>query len=329
MKALIVRLSSFGDQIHVCPAVSDLKKQKPEIEIHWLVQPEFSSVPRVHACVSRVYTVDLSAIKKRPFKGSYWFEFFRLIQTLRKERYDVVLDMQGVIKSSLMAFFSGAKVRRGFGRHGLAERLAIWFYHYHFEYRSGMTSVTKLRSFVRWAFDLEQVEGDPDFGLIKKSRSGAISIAGVLFVPFASHDSKMLPPESWPALARAIHKRYSGLKITLSWGSEAERNSAQSIALKIGEHAMPNVNRLDFMDLIESLSAYQLVVGVDTGITHLANALGIPTVMIFKKSSPELFYTAGSRYSLRLGSANIGPDQQELEDAVLRLIEKTLGGGGT
>lgn len=322
MKVLVVRLSSFGDQIHVCPAVADLKRQRPDIEIHWLTQCEFAAVPQAHRSVSKVFTVPLTALRKHPFRLAIWREFFQTIHGLRRERYQVAIDVQGVIKSALMSLLSGAKLRIGYGHDGLAERFAYWFYQRHFKYEPGMTSVTKLRHFFRWAFDLDAVSAQVDFGLTRRAVDSIRQPEGVLFVPFASHESKMLPMSAWAALAQALRVRYPGLRIMISWGSKQERQLAHDLALQTQGLVQPNQRRLEFSELIKSLFDYRLVVGADTGITQLANALGIPTVMIFKKSAPQLFYTAGSPYSMQLGSANVGPTQDELEEKVLGLLKR-------
>ena len=322
MKVLIIRLSSFGDQIHACPAVSDLKKQRPEVEIHWLVQTEFAAVSGAHQAVSKVLRVPLSEIKRQPKTIRHWLEFFRVVKCLRKEQYDVAVDIHGVLKSAVMAVLSGAKVRIGFDRIGLAERAAYWLYHRHFHYCPGMTSVTKLRKFFWWAFDLRSDDDAPDFGLSKKIESTKQKKSGVFFVPFASHGTKMLPLDSWSALARGIHDNYPDLVITLSWGSDQEKSAARQITGEANGYLRLNSHRMDFDELIETTKCYELVVGLDTGITHLANALGVPTVMIFKKSAPELFYIAGSRDSLYLGSANTPPTQAVMEATVLKLLDR-------
>ena len=108
----------------------------------------------------------------------------------------------------------------------------------------------------------------------------------------------------------------------MSWGSTHERSIAHELLALSSGKIIPNPRRLESSELIDTLMGYSVVVGVDTGITHLANALGIPTVMIFKKSAPQLFYTAGSPYSMQLGSANVGPTQEELEAKVLGLLKR-------
>ena len=324
MKVLIVRLSSFGDQIHACPAISDLKRQRPDIEIHWLVQTEFAAVACAHQSVSKVLTVPFSEIKRSPSKIKFWLELVRVVSRLKDERYDVIVDIQGVIKSAMMAFLTGGKVRIGFGKAGLAEPVAYWFYHRHFIYQPGMTSVTKLRFFIQWAFNLESFANEPNFGLTKDTDSKIEREPGILFVPFASQISKMLPLESWGFLAKTIRNYYPDLKITLSWGSEDEFAAAKQIACEVNGIISPSEHRFERDKLVNSIASYQLVVGLDTGITPLANALGVPTVMIFKKSAPQLFYTAGSKNSHYLGSANIAPTQAELDKAILKLLRRIL-----
>lgn len=324
MKILIIRLSSFGDQIHLCPAIRDLKRQRPNVEIHWLVQSEFASVPKAHHSVSRVVSLPLAALRKNPWSLAAWRDLIRVIKNLKNEDYQLAIDAQGVIKSALMAFFSGARLRVGYGREGLAERLAYWFYHRHFLYEPGMSSVTKLRHFFCWAFDLGPITAEVDFGLPKWASDAIDDPSRVLFIPFASHENKMLPLGVWIELARVLRSKHADSKILISWGSERERELADAMEAQSGGLMQSNPYRLEFSALVNSLLRCRLVVGVDTGVSQLANALGIPTVMIFKKSAPQIFFTEGSPYSLQLGSANVAPTQKELEEAVLTALSRIV-----
>lgn len=322
MKVLVVRLSSFGDQIHVCPAVADLKRQRPDVEIHWLTQSEFAAVPQAHRSVSKVFTVPLTTLKKYPFRLSIWREFFRTVKKLRNERYSVAVDVHGVIKSALMVVLSGAKTRVGFGRQGVAEGLAYSAYHRHFRHTPGLTAVNKLRDFFRWTFDLEHLSSRVEFGLTVPDQ-GKKTFNKVLLVPCASHPSKMLPLDHWVDLAFAISAEDSTLAIWVSWGSEREREIA--LALQQITHGLikPNPKRFEATELFESLRGYKFVVGLDSGISQLANALGVPTLMVFVASSPEYFFFPGSSNSSYLGSLDSTLASVELRAAFLKMIRNS------
>ncbi len=101
MKILVVRLSSLGDILHLFPAISDLRRRLPETEIHWLVEPAFAEMVSWHFAIDKVITVPLRAHKKA------WWKLPRLLSGLKKqlkaEKYDFVLDAQGLLKSAMLA----------------------------------------------------------------------------------------------------------------------------------------------------------------------------------------------------------------------------------
>lgn len=318
MKVLVVRLSSFGDQIHVCPAVADLKRQRPGVEIHWLVQSEFAAVPQAHRAVSKVFGLQLTALKEHPFSFTRWRSLFNTIRDIRREHYDLVIDVHGMIKSACMALMSGARVRVGYGRKSLAEGLSSLAYHRHFRHTPGMTSVNKLRDFFRWTFDLESLDDNIDFGLT--IADSAAENTGVLFVPFASHPSKMLSMDCWVELALALRAQHPTLNMRISWGTEHEHELARRLQQQSQEILQPNPRRFDSSELIDFLQKYRLVVGMDSGITQLANALGVPTVMVFTASAPRYFFTPGAPSSFALGGTGAAPTAAELIGRVSNLL---------
>lgn len=321
-KILIVKLSSFGDQIHVCPAVSDLKSQRPETEIHWLVQSEFAAVPKAHGAVSSVLSLPLTLLKKNPFEIGLWKDFFRVIQKLRRQRYDAVIDVHGVIKSAVMAMLSGARLRIGYGSMGAAERFATYFYHLHFNHKPGLTSVAKLRQFFAWAFHLNEELRPSNFGLSSAQHPKTTFSGGVLFVPFASQGNKTLTSDFWLTLASKLYDVDPSIQINISWGSEEEGLQAKKLQLLSMERMRSNVKRLESEELLSSILKYDFVVGVDTGITHLANALGVPTVILFRATAPEFYFEKGSAYSISFGSLKAPPNLESVVDYSVGLIKE-------
>ncbi len=145
MKILVVKLSSLGDILHAFPAISDLRRKFPDAEIHWLVEPAFAEVVGWHSVINKVISVPLRAYKKK------WWKIPGLLIWLRKklqaEKYDFVLDAQGLIKSALMAKLTGAPIY-GFHADCARESQAAWFYQKTTKVPEGLHVIEKNRQLV-------------------------------------------------------------------------------------------------------------------------------------------------------------------------------------
>src|ERR1700693_5014709 len=152
MKILLVKLSSLGDILHLFPAVSDLRSHYPDAEIHWLVEPAFAEVAGWHSAVGKVITVPLRAHKKA------WWKLPSLLCKLRKqlhaEKYDVVMDAQGLLKSALLARLAGVAVF-GFAAGSARESLASRFYQKTAKIPDGLHVIEKNRQLVAKIFDAD------------------------------------------------------------------------------------------------------------------------------------------------------------------------------
>lgn len=111
MKVLLVRLSSMGDLIHTLPAIEDLARLRPDVELHWLCEAGFADIARLHPFVKRVHTLRWRQWRKQLGKTATWQAMASLRRDLQHERYDWVLDSQGLIKSAAFAKMAHAPVK--------------------------------------------------------------------------------------------------------------------------------------------------------------------------------------------------------------------------
>jgi heptosyltransferase-1 len=323
MKILIIRLSSFGDQLHVLPAIVDLKTQMPKCEIYWLVQPEFSLIPKIHPQVTRVFEIYLRELGQKPWAFHLWRSLIYLIKSLRMEGFDYVIDTQGMLKSALLSFLSGSKIRVGYSKHSISEKLAYVFYHRHFTHRGGSSSVARVRDLFQWTFGLETPSCPPKFGLsnindgFNKAQSQAL-----LFIPFASKSEKLLPNAVWVNLGQYARKLNPTIQIYLSWGSQEEKTAVDKIRNENPDLFIVCSEKNDSLNLLNFMLGFSAVIGLDTGPTHLANAIGLPTVMIFTATSPQLFFVAGSAQSVALGSEAGGPSVSEIKGQLAKVCNR-------
>lgn len=290
MKILIVRLSSLGDILHLFPAISDLRRHFPDAEIHWLVEPAFAEMAGWHWAVNKVIAVPLRAHKKT------WWRIPRLLGGLRRqlqaEKYDIVLDAQGLLKSALLAKLAGIPVF-GFHADSAREPLAARLYQKTARVQTGLHVVEKNRQLVAQIFGVD-VTQPADFGLdrFRDERMQAVlpgalkEIAGqpcIVLLHGTTWNSKYWPESSWLELIRLLTRQ--GWRCLLPWGNEGERQRAQRLQEAGGTLAqvLPRLSLTELMSVVLHSRAF---VSVETGIGHLAAVLDVPGIMLHGPTDP-------------------------------------------
>lgn len=286
MRLLLVKTSSLGDIVHALVPLTDAVAALPGLRCDWLVEEAYAAIPAWHPAVDRVIPCALRRWRKAPLAARRSGEWAAFRESLRRERYDRVLDAQGLLKSAwLAAKARGPLAGRTFG--SAREGLASLFYDRRIAVDLALDEVSQLRQLFAAALGYPLPATAPDFG-VDRSRFPAPSGAPwVLFAHAAAWPSKLWPEDRWIALGRDARAR--GLRVLLPWGSEGERVAAQRIADGCGGEVLP---RLALAELAPLLVGAQAVVGLDTGITHMALALGTRTVTLYGPSVPVLTQAA-------------------------------------
>lgn len=295
MKILVVRLSSLGDVLHLFPAISDLRRRFPSAQIHWLVEPAFAQLASWHSAVDRVIEVPLRSHKKR------WHKVPRLLRGLKSqlkaEKYDIVLDAQGLLKSALLSRLAGAEV---FGFEAPRESLAAHLYGRTAKVPPGLHVVDKNRQLVARLFDAD-ISQPADFGLesFRKLQATAalpevlLGLAGkpcLVLLHGTTWNSKYWPEASWQELIGLLGEQ--GVHCLLPWGNEEEHRRAQRLAAGKHAHVLP---RLPLSGLMSVLLHAQGFVSVESGIGHLATVLDIPGIMLHGPTDPGYSGILGKR----------------------------------
>ncbi len=290
MKILVVRLSSLGDILHLFPAVSDLRVCFPDAEIHWLVEPAFAEMAGWHSSINKVIVVPLRSHKKK------WWKIPRLMRDLgrqlKAEKYDLVLDAQGLLKSAMLARLAGAKIY-GFHADSARESLAAVFYSRTAQVPKGLHVIEKNRQLVAQLFgaDVTQAEnfGLAEFGQRQRAVSLPEEIASLVKHPSVvllhgtTWNSKYWPESSWAELIRLLIGQ--GIRCLLPWGSEQERQRAERLQAAGREFAqlLPRMSLTELMGVLLNASGF---VSVESGIGHLATVLDIPGIMLHGPTDP-------------------------------------------
>ena len=296
MKILIVKLSAIGDVIHTLPALTTLRRHYPDAQIDWLVESAAADLIQGHTAVNRVLIwrrrefVKLSKAGKLPSAGKL---FSSLLLQLRDTRYDLILDFQALLKSSLWVFLAKGRRKAGFGpgmEHSekshlfLNERIPAVSMEVHALDR-GLTLLKALGlpdMTVRYDLPIAAEEEEAAQQLLA-SKGLRPAQPFVAINPVAKWPTKLWVPERFRALAERLLK--NGLQVVFT-GSKEDQPLIDDMLGGLG----PSVLRLDGQTTLKVLAAVYrfatVVVSTDTGPMHLAAAAGTPVVALFGPTAP-------------------------------------------
>lgn len=274
---LFIKTSSLGDVIHNMPAVTEARARLPDARIAWLVEEAYVPLVRLHPAVSEVVPVAARRWRKQLWSLPNWREMQGARGRIGAPRYDQVIDTQGLLRTGLMARIAQGR-RHGYDRHSIREPLAAMFYDVRHGVSRDLHAIERNRLLTGAALGYEPA-GPPDYGL-DALRTGTGQY--VVLLHGTARVEKEWSPENWIALG----ERLGDIEVVLPWGNEREHARATHLAAN-----MPNARVAGEMplDAIARLVAgARFVVGVDTGLLHLAAALKVPLVAIFAGSRPDL-----------------------------------------
>ena len=282
MKILVVKLSSLGDVVHAMPAVQDIRAALPHARIDWVVERAFA--PLVLRCegVERVIGCELRRWRKSPLGARTRAEWRAFREELRTCAYDAVIDLQGLTKSALVARV--ARVAEGGKRYALGnqtegssyEAPTRWVADVAIRIEPHVHAIDRSRRLCAQALDYPLPDGLA-FGLRANAPPGAIGRC-VALVHGTSREDKLWPEANWREIGQRLIA--DGFTIGLPHGSDAERQRAERLAQALGESAQV-WPRLDLGQLTDRLATSAGVIGVDSGLSHIAVALDMPHVQVY------------------------------------------------
>lgn len=287
MRVLIIKTSSLGDVLHTLPAVTDATRHKPGIRFDWVVEEAFAEVPAWHAAIDEVIAVALRRWKHRPLQALRSGEPQAAVRQLRRRHYDHIIDAQGLIKSAVMARLAHGP-RSGLNRDSAREPVAARAYDYRFAIARNQHAVQRVRQLFAAALDYPLSDESPDYG-IKQQFSQHARQPYLVFLHGTTWPTKHWPDDYWLRLASMVAA--AGLQVKIPWGNAIEQQRAQQIAA--AADTIEVLPRMQLGDLAAVIAAAGAVVGVDTGLVHLAAALGTPCITLYGSTDPGLIGTLG------------------------------------
>lgn len=284
-KILIIKTSSLGDVVHMLPAITDAKTRYPEVQIDWVVEEGFADIPKWHPAIAQVYPVAIRRWRKALLKRETQQEIKQFKQSLKSQQYDAIIDTQGLLKSAWVSRWANG-TRYGYNRHSAREPLASWFYHKHFPVDRERHAITRNRLLLAHVLDYSIVNLPLDYGV-------ELPIANKAQLPekpyiVALHGTSRLDKEwsiqAWHNLLDDLQSH--DLNVLFPWGNETEKQRAKTLA---ETHANAVVlPRCALTELAVLLRDAVGVIGMDTGLMHVAAALGKAGIALYPVTAPEL-----------------------------------------
>lgn len=284
MHVLIVKTSSMGDVIHTLPALTDARKAFPDITFDWLIEENFSEIPRWHPAVKKIIPIAWRRWRKNLLSAATRNEFQAFYQNLRAEKYDLIIDAQGLLKSALFSCLARGE-RLGLDWNSAREKWASVFYKNKFSVVREQHAVTRVRNLFSQALKYNLPQDIADYGIDREKFVAEESANPYLvFLHGTTWATKHWPEESWIELARLVTD--AGYVVKLPWGNPAELERAKRIAAVSDKTEV--LPRLDLAGMAKVLAGAKAIAAVDTGLGHLAAALDVPTVSLYGPTNPVL-----------------------------------------
>lgn len=312
LKILLVKMSSMGDLVHNLPLVSDLLACAPDAQIDWVAEEAYAPIPALHPGVRRVLPVAWRRWRKQLGQAAAWREMAAFKAALRVERYDLILDTQGLWKSLAIGKLAHGRIVGG-DRQSIKEGSAALFYDQTLPIAWSRHVIDRCRAVGAGALGYA-IDTPPRFNIRAEPLVADWLPNGpyCVLMHAASRPEKLWPEAHWAALGRHLAER--GLAAVLPWGSAEEKARAERLAAALPGAVVPPLMTLDVA--ARFLVGARLVVGLDTGFTHFAAALARPTVGIFCDSDGAQAAVHGDAYCKSFGRKGAPPDYPTVLAAV-------------
>ena len=279
MKICIVKLSAMGDIIHAMIALQFIKKHIPNSRIDWVVENGFKGVLENNPHIDNILPVNLKSIKTDKSKI---VTQYKLLKEYSKNNYDVLIDAQGLLKSAIVSKIIGAKLIAGFDKNSTREGVAALFYDKKVKIKYEENAILRNLAVICEPLNISYTKDDilnKEKFLFFPANEQETQLFSIVLVVGASKENKIYPKEKFTELLNRLKEQ-----TLIVWGNEAEYETATFIAANTQYASVAPKGNLN--DLKSTIKSAKLVIGGDTGPTHMAWALNVPSITIFG-NTPE------------------------------------------
>lgn len=282
VKILIVKPSSLGDVVHALPFLKAIKTAIRDAQITWVISKSLSGILEGNPLIDRIIEIDKESWKKPSRISKTTQEIINLVKTLRSEHFDMVIDLQGLLRSGLITFFSNSPLKIGFHHAREGSRL---FYNKKIPVNGTLHAVDRCLEIANFLnAHTERVEFPLHVDDVArqevKNLLGNISDY-IVIVPSARWETKRWKPENFGLLVSKLD-----LPCVIT-GSRSDKNIIQQVVSSSGGKGINLCDKTGLKELIALLSGARAVVSNDSGPLHIAAALGVPVVALFGPTDPK------------------------------------------
>ncbi len=316
--ALLVRPSSLGDIVYAMAIVSDLAAHAPQMAVDWVAEESFVPLVRLDPRVRHVVPLGLRRWRGAPLAARTWREANAFRQALRGERYTAIIDLQEQVKGALISRIAHG-TRHGFDRNSIREPVATIFHDVHHPVERQQHFVDKCRALAAAAIGY-CVDGPARWQFVAPAAPAATPPGRFAIVFHAtSRLDKLWPEDAWRALLAQFAT--AGIATLLPWGNAEEERRSHRLAEGAAAAIVPP--RQTLPELAALIRRAEIVVGVDTGLTHLAAAMGTTTVAVFTTTDPVLAGVARTGlHAIDIGGHGVVPGPADVIAAAGRQLQR-------
>lgn len=287
MNLLVIKMTSLGDVVHLLPALSEAAGHVPDLRVDWVVEEGFAAIPAWHPAVARVIPSALRRWRRNLGQRATWAEMAAFRRTLQTQEYDLILDAQGLIKSAWVTSLARGP-RAGLARGSARESLACLAYARRYPAPRELHAISRNRLLAAQALGYPMgAEAELRYGVTAPAPFPVAGLAAdyVVCLHGTARAEKEYPESDWAALLARVAAL--GLGVALPWGNAREKARAERLAANLaGAIVLPKLGLAELGGLI---AAARGVIGVDTGLMHLAAAFRKPGVGLYPATPPARF----------------------------------------
>ena len=320
MKIAIVKLSAMGDIVHAMVALQFIKAQVPNLEIDWIVEQGFAGILANNPDINAIYTVNLKSLKSH--KAGV-FQQIKTICDYAKNNYDLVIDAQGLLKSAITARLLGKPVA-GFDKDSIREKAAAWFYDVKVACAYDANTIDRNVLVISQPLGVnitpEQILNKKPFLFFSDTDQSYTDFLStdkhnIILVISSTWESRNYPAEKFVAVAEALQQN-----CLVIWGNAQEKQKAEWMATQ--SNTIKVMPKLDLNGLKALIAHADLLIGNDTGPTHMAWALNKPSITLFGPTPVSRVYQTDINKVLKSASI-VNPYKLNKQDYSIKDINES------
>ncbi len=320
MRIAIVKLSAMGDIVHAMVALQFIKAQVPNLEIDWIVEQGFAGILANNPDINAIYTVNLKSLKTH--KAGV-FQQIKTICDYAKNNYDLVIDAQGLLKSAITARLLGKPVA-GFDKDSIREKAAAWFYDVKVACAYDANTIDRNVLVISQPLGVnitpEQILNKKPFLFFSDTDQSYTDFLStdkhnIILVISSTWESRNYPAEKFVAVAEALQQN-----CLVIWGNAQEKQKAEWMATQ--SNTIKVMPKLDLNGLKALIAHADLLIGNDTGPTHMAWALNKPSITLFGPTPVSRVYQTDINKVLKSASI-VNPYKLNKQDYSIKDINES------